>query len=262
MGIPGVWSCLSRLSRGMAEALHICVDSNEASARRDIVSYLKLSGLDVDVRRLDVCDYVVSDRCGVERKGVADFLASVRDGRLFSQARGMAGAYERPVLVLEGRLSGALRRSRMRPASVYGALACLALDYGLSVIPTEDANSTAILLHRLAYREQAAEERPVQLRSVRRDMPPHMKQVFLLSGLPQIGTALAEELLRRFDTPFRVLEEFANAEVVVSSSGKTRRLRGPLSEVRGGGPVIVEKARRLLTESFSSLCSLGTDLEG
>lgn len=246
----------------MVEGLRICVDSNEASARRDIVNYLRLSGFDVDIRKLDVCDYVVSDRCGVERKSVADFLGSVKDGRLFKQAGDMAGVYERPVLALEGRVSRALRRSRMRPSSVYGALACLALDFGVSVIPTDDAEATAVLLHRLAYREQAMEERPVQLRSVRRDMPPHTQQLFLLSGLPQIGSTLAEELLRRFDTPFRVFEEFANAEIRVSRSGRTRRLVGPLSEVRGVGPVIVEGARGLLTGSYGSLCGLDEDGRG
>ena len=51
----------------MAETLHICVDSNEASGRRDIVNHLRLYGLDVEIRKLDICDYVVSDRCGVER---------------------------------------------------------------------------------------------------------------------------------------------------------------------------------------------------
>lgn len=241
----------------MSKALHICVDSREASARRDIVNRLRLSGLEVDVRKLDVCDYVVSDRCGVERKDVADFLGSMRDGRLFGQAKDMAEAYERPILVLEGRMTRAFRRSRMKPSSVYGALASLALDYGFSVVPTEEPEMTAVLLHRLAFREQAKEDRPLQLRSVRRDMPPQMQQVFLLSGLPQIGTTLAEELLRSFDTPFRVMEEFVKADVAVSSSGKTRRLRGPLGEVRGVGPVIAEGARKLLTESFRELCGTG-----
>ena len=231
----------------MAEALRICVDSNEASGRRDIVNYFRLSGFDVDVRRLDVCDYVVSDRCGIERKDVSDFLGSMKDGRLFNQARDMAEAYERPVLILEGRMSRAFKRSRMRPASVYGALSSLVLDYGVSVVPTEDPETTAVLLHRLAYREQ-----------VREDMPLDRQQVFLLSGLPQIGSTLAEVLLRRFDSPFRVMEELASAEISVSSSGKTRRLIGSLSEVRGVGPVIVENAQRLLTGSFSDLC----DLEG
>jgi Fanconi anemia group M protein len=140
----------------MAEALRICVDSNEASGRRDIVNYFRLSGFDVEVRRLDVCDYVVSDRCGVERKDVSDFLGSMKDGRLFSQARDMAEAYERPVLILEGRMSRAFKRSRMRPASVYGALSSLVLDYGVSVVPTEDPETSAVLLHRCSAQEREA----------------------------------------------------------------------------------------------------------
>jgi Fanconi anemia group M protein len=238
----------------MAEPLSICIDSGEASGRREIVNYLRLAGFDVEIRRLDVCDYVVSDRCGVERKAVSDFLGSMKDGRLFKQARAMAEAYEKPILILEGRMTRAFKRSRMRPASVYGALASLALEYGLSVIPTEDPDSTAILLHRLAYREQAKEDRPLQLRSVRRDMPPDQQQLFLLSGLPQIGVTLAEELLRSLETPYRVLKELASAEVKTSASGKTKRLVGPLKEIKGVGPVIVESAQRLLNTPYSELC--------
>jgi len=243
----------------MGEQLHICVDSNEASSRRDIVTYLKFNGFDVDIRRLDVCDYVVSDRVGVERKDVSDFLGSMKDGRLFSQAKDMASVYERPILILEGQMSRALKRSAMKPSSVYGALSSVALDYGLTVIPTETPEHTGILLHRLAYREQAKEDRVIQLRSVDRSMPLHQQQLYLLAGLPQIGTTLAQDLLSHFETPLRVLEEFAQAEVKVSSSGKTRRLMGPLTEVKGIGPVIVEGAQRLLKESYSSLCMVGEE---
>jgi len=238
----------------MAEQLHICVDSNEASSRRDIVTYLKFNGFDVDIRRLDVCDYVVSDRVGVERKDVSDFLGSMKDGRLFSQAKDMAGVYERPVLILEGQMSRALKRSAMKPSSVYGALSSVALDYGVTIIPTETPEHTGVLLHRLAYREQAKEDRVIQLRSVDRGLPLHEQQLYLLAGLPQIGTTLAQDLLSHFETPLRVLEEFAQAEVKVSSSGKTRRLTGPLTEVKGIGPLIVEGAQRLLKESYLSLC--------
>jgi len=243
----------------MVEALKVCVDSNEASARREIVNYLRLVGCEVDVRRLSVCDYVVSDRCGIERKDVRDFVGSLRDGRLFSQAKEIADAYEAPVLVLEGHLPRVFRRSRMRPASVYGAMASLTLDYGFSIIPTGDPDSTAVLIHRLAYREQASESRPLQLRSVRRVMPVHERQLFLLSGLPSIGSILAEELLHHFDTPYRVFEEIVKAEISVSRSGKTKRLNDPLSQVKGVGPIIVENAQRLLTGSFIELSgSAGT----
>ena len=240
----------------MSKQLHICIDSNEASNRRDIVNYLRLSGFIVDIQKLDVCDFVVSDRVGIERKDTSDFLGSMKDGRLFKQAQSMSEVYEKPILILEGQMSRALKRSRMKPASIYGALSSLALDYGLSIIPTENPDTTAVLLHRLAYREQAKEERPVQLRSVNRNMPPHQQQLFLLSGLPQIGTSLAEELLHSFDTPYEVIREFVEAEIKTSKTGKTKKLLGPLTEVKGVGPTIVEHAQYLLKGSYSHYCSL------
>lgn len=234
----------------MPDPLWVYVDSNEASQRPEIINYLRLSGCEVEVRRLPVCDYVVSDRCGVERKDVFDLANSVRDGRLFNQAKEIAEIYERPILVLEGRLTKVLRRSRMRPSSLYGALASLALDYGFSIIPTADAQATSLLVQRLAYREQVEEKRPPQLRRVSRRMPLQEQQLFLLSGLPNIGRSLAEELLKHFGTPMRVLEEFASAEVRISRTGKTRRLEGALKDVRGIGPKIVEETKRLLTTPF------------
>jgi len=232
----------------MDETLNVCVDSNEASVKREIVNYLRLVGCDVEVRSLPVCDYVVSDRCGIERKKVSDFVNSLKDGRLFSQAKEIASTYEKPVLILEGHLPRVFKRSRMKPASIYGAMASLSLDYGFSIIPTGDADSTAILVHR-----------PLQLRSVRREMPAHEQQLFLLSGLPNIGVTLAEELLHHFETPYRVFDEMVKAEVMVSRSGKTKRLKKPLGQVKGVGPNIVEKAQRLLTSSFMELSCSGKE---
>jgi Fanconi anemia group M protein len=198
---------------------------------------------------------VVSDRVGVERKDVGDFLGSIRDGRLFSQAKAMMEAYQRPVVILEGQVSRALKRSSMKTASIYGALSSLALDYGISVLPTEDTYSTAVLLQRLAYREQVQDNRVIQLRAVDRSLPLNKQQLFLLSGFPQIGVTSAENLLEKFDTPLRVIEELASAEVKVSVSGKTKKLTGPLTEVGGIGPTIVEYAKTLLRSSYRVACS-------
>lgn len=238
----------------MSDQLHICIDSNEASKRRDIINYMKFNGFDVEIRKLDVCDYVVSDRVGVERKDVSDFIGSMKDGRVFKQARDMAEIYEHPIIILEGQMSKAFKRSAMRPSSVYGALSSLALDYGINIIPTDTPESTAILLHRLAYREQAKEDRTIQIRSINRQLPLHQQQIYLLSGLPQIGNTLAQELLNKFDSPLLVIQEFADAEVKTSKSGKTKRLLGALSEVKGVGPKIVEKAQELLKRSYPELC--------
>ncbi len=236
------------------EPLHICIDSNEAVKQKDIINYLKFNGFNVEIRPLDVCDFVISDRVGVERKDTSDFLGSMKDGRLFNQARDMSEIYEKPIIILEGTMKKALKRSRMRPSSIYGAMSSISLDYGVNIIPTDDQKATAILLHRLCYREQAKEERTIQLRSIKRSLSLHEQQVFLLSGLPQIGTTLAEDLLNTFDNPYRVLAEFAQAEIHTSPSGKTKRLLGPLADIRGVGPTIVETAQQLLHESYPFLC--------
>ena len=97
----------------MTKPLHICIDSNEASKRRDIVNYLRLSGFTVDIQKLDVCDFIVSDRVGIERKDTSDFLGSMKDGRLFKQAQAMAEVYTKPILILEGQMTKALKRSRI-----------------------------------------------------------------------------------------------------------------------------------------------------
>lgn len=241
----------------MIEKIKVCVDSNEASAGRTIVDQLSLAGCEIEVRNLPICDYVVSDRCGIERKSARDFFSSIKDGRLFIQAKEIANTYEKPILVLEGDINQESQRSLMNVNSIYGALASVSLDYGLSIIPTQDLNSTAVLIHRLAYREQTQENRPLQIRSMRRDMAPHEQQIFLLSGLPNIGPILAEELLLQLDTPYSVFEEIAKADIAKSKSGKTMRLNKPLREVKGVGPIIVEKAQRLLTGSFRENCEQG-----
>jgi Fanconi anemia group M protein len=236
----------------VSEPLRVVVDSLEASAHMEVVNYLRLAGCEVEVRRLPICDFIVSERCGVERKDVEDFLGSLKDGRLFSQAKEMASAYEKPILVLEGHLPRAMRHSGVKPSSVYGAMASLALDFGLSIIPTNDLESTSMLIHRLAHREQVEERRPIQLRKVKRSIPLWEQQIFLISGIPKVGRTLAEGLLKRFGTPLRVFEEFERAEVETSKSGKTRRITGPLSEVKGIGPSIVEGAKRLLTTPYNT----------
>ena len=83
----------------MPNPLKICVDSNEASYHREIVNYLQLSGCQVEVKKLPICDFIVSDRCGVERKNARDFVDSLKDGRLFVQARDIAASYDKPVII-------------------------------------------------------------------------------------------------------------------------------------------------------------------
>ena len=61
-------------------------------------------------------------------------------------------------------------------------------------------------------------------------------------------------MLNHFITPENVFMAFLESEVMISKSGKTKKLVGPLKEVRGVGPVIVENAQALLRGAYPVLC--------
>ena len=65
-----------------------------------------------------------------------------------------------------------------------------------------------------------------------------------------------QELLHNIETPDEVIREFVEAEIKTSKTGKTKKLLGPLTEVKGVGPTIVEHAQYLLKGSYSHYCSL------
>lgn len=230
--------------------LEVCIDSNEAVMAERIVNDLRLSGCVVKTANLTDCDYVVSDRCGIERKEVKDFAVSLMDGRLFEQAKRLFEGYEKPLLILQGDLSAISKFTRISPNSLWGALSSLALDFGIAVIPTPNAHSTAQLIHRLAYHEQAKENRPIQLRRKKRKVSLQEEQLYFLCGIPNIGRSLAEDLLNKFQTPLQVVQELVSAEIHVSKTGKTKRLLGNIGEVKRMGPSLVEKAKKVLSTSY------------
>ena len=133
----------------------IYVDPRE----RGMAKLLEARGMEVTLRNLDVGDYVVSDRVAIERKTASDFVASIIDPErnLFRQIRDSSRSYDRPVLILEGR---DLYTRQVNPSSIRGALAAVAVDYGVPIIPTEDQDETASVIALLAIREQKEGHQP------------------------------------------------------------------------------------------------------
>ncbi|MEA3254774.1 MAG: helicase-related protein, partial [Candidatus Altiarchaeota archaeon] len=65
------------------KGIKIFVDVREKNSK---VLKILCEKADIDMRQLDVGDFILSDRVCVERKTVEDFLSSIIDKRLFSQA--------------------------------------------------------------------------------------------------------------------------------------------------------------------------------
>lgn len=170
----------------------------------DLLALVADQGVMVERRRLAPADFVVGS-LAIERKSVGDFHASMINKRLFEQVTRLREAYPAPVaLLLEGDL--AFFEERRQPRALWGALAAIAVDLGVTVLPTPSKESTAELLAVLARR--AARERTEGARHDVRFKPrllgPHAQQQFAVQGLPGIGDVVSANLLERFGSVRRV----------------------------------------------------------
>lgn len=169
----------------------IIVDDRERGSR--LAESLKSYDVLLRVSRIDVGDYVISDRIVVERKSFRDFEASVMDGRIFSQASKML-KYQKPLIVIEPG-----RPERLSRNAVYGAMASLLSDYGINVVfmPPEEA---AALLARMAIREQTEMKRKVSIVRKPKAWNHDDARIRIVAGFPGISAVKAEKLLSHFST--------------------------------------------------------------
>lgn len=203
----------------------VAVDPRERSLAR----MLEAMGVGVTLRVLEVGDYVVSDRVAIERKTANDFIDSLIDpGRnLFGQIRDLARTYDRPILILEGR---DLYTRQVHPNAIRGALASIAVDFGVAIIPTSDEDETVSVIAAIARREQQAGGGAPQAHGKKTHRTLKEQQEYLVSSIPGVGNAVAKNLLRHFGSVERVFA--ASAE--------------ELKEVELVGPKTAERIRELV----------------
>ncbi len=157
----------------------------------------ELSNKDVLVRpvRLDVADFIVSDRVAVERKSSSDFVNSIIDQRLFTQLKNMKDQFELPILIIEGKF---FYERNIHPNAIWGALSSIALDYKIPVMWSSDINETAEILISLAKREQLDLKKSFSIRGEKKPKSVSELQKFIVVGLPNVNSLLAKRLLSHF----------------------------------------------------------------
>ncbi len=183
----------------------------------------------LELKQLEVGDYLLSDRVVVERKNVDDFLQSIVDGRLLTQAAELVRNFEIPIIILEnGEDIYSIRN--IHPNAVRGALAALAVDFGISVIPSNSEEDTAEILYTIAKREQLDEQRTIRLHGEKKPMTLTEKQLFVVESLPNVSGVLAR----------RLLEQFGSVQNLANASEKE------LTKVEGIGEKKAEEIRKVL----------------
>lgn len=216
--------CTAASPQAQSEAFAIFVDLRE----REMGKLLETRGLQVAMKNLEVGDYVISDRVAVERKTAQDFVVSMMDPQrnLFRQISDLARTYERPLLILEGR---DLYTRQVNPNAIRGALASVAVDYGVPIIPTESQEETAEVIAILSARERKDGRAP-KIHGHKTARTLKEQQEYLVASMPSVGPAVARNLLRHF----------GSVERIVAASPEE------LQEVELVGPKIAERIRELV----------------
>jgi ERCC4-type nuclease len=178
--------------------LQIWVDDREPDDGL-VASLLAHGSVEVTRRRLSVGDYEVVGWGVFERKRLLDFVASIEDGRLFRQARRLAGLAMPAAIILEGHARD-LAGCQMRRESLQGAMISLCLGFRLPVLRSQGPEETAGLIIYAGRQWQrqgdgfitSPGQRPKRKRTI---------QLRLLCGLPGIGPQRARKLLEHFLSP-------------------------------------------------------------
>lgn len=202
---------------GFPSALVIVADDRERGG--GVIEHLgQLSGVQVEVRRIEEGDYVVEGQFVVERKTLTDFGRSLLDGRLFSQVARLAQSSRRGVMVLEGTAQD-IRALNVTRDSLQGALITVSVFYGIPILRAQDPAETARLILYLARQARRVASGGVA-RHGYRPKGSRARQLFVLQGLPGIGPGRAAKLLNRFGTIQGVVNAPAEALAAIDGIGE------------------------------------------
>ncbi len=216
------------------ETVEIVVDQRELDS--DIARDLSTrEGVETRLETLEVGDYVLSDRVAVERKSVSDFLDTLTGGdrSIFEQVGDLSRHYARPVVIIEG--DGLYEERNVHPGAIRGALASLAVDFGVSILRTRDQSDTADMLDTVASREQEERDRQVSVHGGKSAKTLAEQQEYVVSSIADIGPVTARALL----------EAFGSVEGVMTAR------KEDLLDVEGVGEVTADRVREVVGSDYA-----------
>lgn len=204
----------------------IFVDDREKSSL--VVEHLKDTDAKIKLNRLSVGDYIVSDRVCVERKTSDDFVNSIIDGRLFSQAEELIDNFTSPVIIIEGNYF----RESMNENAIRAAIASIITNYRVPILMTEDEEETAKMVYWLAKKDQIKNGRNIGIKGKKKPKTDKELLECVVSGYPGVSVVLSKRILEKFGS----VEKFVNAseEELIKIDGIGKVLARRIVEVNKG----------------------------
>ena len=211
--------------------IFIEIDYRERDSK--IIEILRAKkNITVEEKKLFIGDYLINKHIAVERKTTRDFVISIIDGRLFSQASRLKRYAEVQLMVIEG-TDLFYTGYEIDPQAIKGAIVSLSVSWQIPLIFSKSPDGTAEILvmagiQDVKYRDE------ILKRAGRRPRRLLTRKLFLLQGLPGIGPKIAK----------RMLEHFGSVEKVITAS------EHEISCVEGIGRKKASLIREVVTEGI------------
>mgnify|MGYP003334096832 CR=1 FL=1 len=199
------------------ENLRIVVDEREKKS--GIPDLLRAVGINLEIKTLPIGDYIVASETIVERKSVSDLISSIFDGRLFDQCNRLKENYSNPIILMEGNVAE-IEQIVENPLVFYGALATIAIDFKIPIIPTPSATHTAKMLVSMCSRKDSS--KGPFLKKIKKSDDLTRQQLSILCSLPGIGEKLASRMLAKFGSPNKTLNASLAELAKVEGLSETR----------------------------------------
>ncbi len=218
-GICGEEGCIIGLAIQLLTPVDIIIDSREDSKHPEFRKEFIAQGLKISVQPLPVGDFLLLTSISsgkkpllVERKTVTDLANSIRDNRIWNQAKLLIEAASKdgyqPFIVVEGWLGVLEKYHGWRIQSILRVIDTLLLDYNIPVLNTPNKKSTITWLIAKAKSLGRTEEKKIlRMRVEKKPLSINERILYVAEGLA--GPVIARKLLRRFKT----LRNLANAGI-------------------------------------------------
>jgi Fanconi anemia group M protein len=201
----------------------IIVDHREKNSR--IIKELIDFGVKIELKSLEIADYVLSDRVAVEVKTTYDFLDSIIDGRLLEQIKSLKENYERPLIVIEG-VEDIYSIRQVHKNAINGMITTIIVNYGIPMLWTKNSKETAEILFMIAKKEQEQKHNSFDFHS-KKPLTLKEQQEYIISSFPGIGSALSKPLLKKFGNIKNIVnaseEELKRVELIGDKKAKQIR---------------------------------------
>lgn len=186
----------------------------------------------VIMKKLDAGDYLVSSRCGIERKTGSDFRGSVFAGadktNIFEELTRLMESVNNPILLIEDKES-MFRTEDWAPghrnkiySSMMGARLSIETKMGIPIKDTVNKTETAAMIFEIAKYQQKQTDFSGLSRSSPRKRSLLQKQEFLIQGLFNCGSKRSKQLMLEFKTPINIFEMIGNSHIIYNKNGKPK----------------------------------------